>query len=185
MLLTQSTILLALVLTLMTIAVAIDIKEKKFPNILFLIILGLGCFYYITVKGIETIMVPLSLFFIFNLVGVFMHKLKLVAPGDMKFFSLFPFFLDWTGEASIIFIILLLIISMIYVSIRVFRKEKSIKAIFQNFKSQLFELKVFMLSRVRISPDYSQINKEEGIAFTIPLFFSFLIVFFGQQIGCI
>ena len=180
-----STIFLILSLIAMFFGVIVDIKEKKFPNYIVIILLLLGMFYFCQTNSIKELIVPLCLFVLFNFIGIYLHKIKLVAPGDMKFFSLFPFFIVWSPKTSIIFIFILDFISMIYLSIRIFRKEKSLKSIFTNFKNQIFELKVFLLSKIRISPDYTQVSKDEGIAFTVPLFISFLIVLSCQQFGCV
>lgn len=180
-----STIFLILSLFSMFLGVIIDIKEKKFPNYIVIILLFLGMFYYCQTNSIKELIVPLCMFVLFNFIGIYLHKIKLVAPGDMKFFSLFPFFIDWSTKTSIVFIFILAFVSMIYVSIRIFRKEKSLKSIFTNFENQIFELKVFLLSKIRISADYTQISKDEGIAFTVPLFISFLIILSCQQFGYI
>ena len=180
-----STIFLILSLIAMFFGVIVDIKEKKFPNYIVIILLLLGMFYFCQTNSIKELIVPLCLFVLFNFIGIYLHKIKLVAPGDMIFFSLFPFFIVWSPKTSIIFIFILAFISIIYVSIRIFRKEKSLKSIFTNFKNQIFELKVFLLSKIRISPDYTQVSKDEGIAFTVPLFISFLIVLSCQQFGCV
>ena len=111
-----STIFLILSLIAMFFGVIVDIKEKKFPNYIVIILLLLGMFYFCQTNSIKELIVPLCLFVLFNFIGIYLHKIKLVAPGDMKFFSLFPFFIVWSPKTSIIFIfILAFILSLIHI----------------------------------------------------------------------
>lgn len=168
---------------LMTIGVIIDLKDKRFPNYLFISIFILGMGYSIINNGIVNIYKPLGLFILFTLCGVVFHKIKLVAPGDMKFFSLFTFYLSWTLNECITFILFLILYSVINLCIFVYKREHSIKAILNSIKNQLIEFKIYYLSHIRISKDYTEIEKQDGIAFTLPLFLSFLSVFVLLKTG--
>ena len=170
-------------LLLMTIGVIIDLKDKRFPNYLFVSILMLGIGYSVTTNGLSNIYKPIGLFVLFTICGIIFHKIKLIAPGDMKFFSLFSFYLSWSIEESIAYILFLILYSLLNLAVFVYKREHSIKAIFKSIKNQLVEFKIFYLSHVRISKDYTEIDKSEGIAFTLPLFLSFLSVLILKQIG--
>lgn len=170
--------LLVLIVSLfyMGAGVFIDLKDKRFPNYIFLSIMMLGLGYYTITYGFDEIYKPLGLFVLFNICGIYFHKIRLVAPGDMKFFSLTAFYLSWTVEESLLFVLFLVFFGVLILALHIYKKEHSIKAIFTSLKSQLIELKIFSLSHIRISKDYTQINKNDGLAFTLPIFLSFLSV---------
>ena len=157
-------------LLLMTVGVIIDLKDKRFPNYLF-------------TNGLSNLYKPIGLFILFTVCGIVFHKIRLVAPGDMKFFSLFAFYLSWSINESIAFILFLLLYSILNLAIFIYKREHSIKAIFDSIRTQLIEFKIYYLSHIRISKDYTEIEKQDGIAFTLPLFLSFLSVFILLKIG--
>lgn len=177
-------IVLVLAIATMISAVYIDIQKRKFPNQLFLLLIVLGITYKSQLfRDISLIGLPFTLFLVFNICGIFFHKYKIIAPGDMKFFSVFPFFIDWNEKTSLFFLLVISLTALIFSFARIYKREKSVIKVLTNFKYQLLELKIFMLSKVRISPDYSQIDKKEGFAFTLQLFIAFVITLVFQQTG--
>lgn len=179
----EKIILFSAIIT-MFIGVCIDIKKRRFPNQLFLVLIVLGIIYKSNLlANISLAAAPLSLFLIFNICGIFFHKYKIIAPGDMKFFSVFPFFIEWDEKTSLFFLLVISVTAVIFSFVKMYKREQSIKKILLNFKYQLLELKIFMLSRIRISPDYTEINKNEGFAFTLQLFIAFMTTLLCQQAG--
>lgn len=170
-------------LLLMTVGVIIDLKDKRFPNYLFISLLMIGIGYSAITNGLSNLYKPIGLFILFTVCGIVFHKIRLVAPGDMKFFSLFAFYLSWSINESITFILFLLLYSILNLAIFIYKREHSIKAIFDSIRTQLIEFKIYYLSHIRISKDYTEIEKQDGIAFTLPLFLSFLSVFILLKIG--
>ena len=63
-----STIFLILSLFSMFLGVIIDIKQKKFPNYIVIILLFLGMFYYCQTNSIKELIVPLCMFVLFNFI---------------------------------------------------------------------------------------------------------------------
>lgn len=177
-------IILIFAIIIMMTGVYIDTKEKKFPNILFIILILLGIFYSTHLfKDIKSLGPSLSLFLVFNICGIFFHKYKIIAPGDMKFFSIFPFYINWNGTTSVCFLICVTTTAFLFSFIKIYIREKDIKKVLLNFKYQFIELKIFMLSKIRVSPNYSEIDKNEGFAFTLQLFIAFMITLICQKTG--
>lgn len=168
----------------MFIGVCIDIKKRRFPNLCIILLIILGLLYKThLLNDIALAAAPLSLFIIFNICGIFFHKYKIIAPGDMKFFSIFPFFIEWNEKTSLFFLLMISVTAVIFSFVKIYKREKSIRKVFQNFKYQFLEVKIFMLSKIRISPDYTEVSKNEGFAFTLQLFIAFITTLLFQQAG--
>ena len=121
----------------------LDLKDKRFPNYLFISVLIIGIGYSAITNGLSNLYKPIGLFILFTVCGIVFHKIRLVAPGDMKFFSLFAFYLSWSINESIAFILFLLLYSILNLAIFIYKREHSIKAIFDSIRTQLIEFKIY------------------------------------------
>lgn len=157
-----------------------DIKERVFPNPIIISIAFIGELYSFVAGGYKLALGTTVLFILLNVIGMFFHKMAIVAPGDMKYFSLIAFFMKWSWQNCLMLCFSLIVVSMLASLILSLKQGKSPKNVISDFKMHLTEVKIFCLSGIRTSKTYKEVDdNDETIPFTIIILVAFIITYLG------
>lgn len=151
-------------LFIMFIGVISDIKYRKYPNIIVLLTILTGLvFSYLN----NHLIISIIGFIVINIIGIFFHKYKLVASGDMKYLSSTMFFVNiYDINIMLAYIVFLLFISCIVGIVHYKRLNVSLK---QEITRSINNYRNLILFKTNsFSSNTEHYSKEEILTKTIP-----------------
>lgn len=154
-----------------------DIRERRVPNLLLLLAFSMACFWAFES---DVLLNALLRCLIINLMGLFLHKNRVLPAGDIKYTSIVLMLVDVSNPViAVAFIISLIVLVGIIVLCYYPRHNKSIakelKQLWTDIKGLIYKLNLFPPDKMRTMTKDEKIKKT--IPFTPVLFGALLITF--------
>lgn len=170
--------LLAIANVLMLYGVGMDIKCRKFPNIVLLIIIMIGIIGATLQQHLYSSIV---FFLLINGVGIYLHKLKILAAGDSKFLSVIPFFIDFSQGYAFVSFLIPMFVSMLLIGGLKLYKDMGSETL-KEIKRQLMDIKIFILSNFTVSPQKGEYQGDALLQKTLPFTLQIYLAFLCSEV---